>query len=189
MYDFSKSNSKYERQNDLPPDGDYEVVVEKAEVRKPQSEGGQQRISLQLRVRDDVEQPFQNRVIFDNIWPDRENPEEWDGRKIYELIHTGQNVRADGTSDDPNVQTKFDDGEELIQYLNGLHYRVNVRHYVRKSTGDDAIWIHYRPSQANGKTLNPKTSASEPKQTAPGATKGGDWSGLDLPDDDEFLFK
>ena len=63
--------------SDLLKEGEYEVFIEKATIKTLST--GTQKISLQFRVRTDVEQEGKNRVIFEDIWKEKEN------KLIYQL--------------------------------------------------------------------------------------------------------
>lgn len=83
-YKFDKSEAT---SNELLPEGDYECYVEKAEFKATKT-AGRKKISLQIRVRNDVEQECKNRVLFDDIWSDKETNTVYDGKKINRIMGT-----------------------------------------------------------------------------------------------------
>lgn len=52
--------------NDLIPVGDYEVIVRSVEERV--TKNGKQHISIQLSVRNDIDQKYKNKVVFESLW-------------------------------------------------------------------------------------------------------------------------
>ena len=55
----------------LKPEGDYEVIIDSAETKTIQS-SGKQCVSLTYIIRNDVQQPCQNGLIFNSIWKKKE---------------------------------------------------------------------------------------------------------------------
>lgn len=53
--------------NDLIPQGDYEVIVKKAEE-KETKDGSKKYISIQLAVRNDIDQKYKNKIIFECLF-------------------------------------------------------------------------------------------------------------------------
>lgn len=73
---FRTNTSKaQEGGNTLKPEGDYEVIVDTAEVTRTQS--GKDKINVVYVIRNDVEQAYQNGLIFESIWK-KKNPNEDD---------------------------------------------------------------------------------------------------------------
>lgn len=83
-YKFDKNEAA---SNELLPDGDYECYIEKAEFKATKT-AGRKKISLQIRVRSDIEQECKNRVLFDDIWSDKETNTVYDGKKINRIMGT-----------------------------------------------------------------------------------------------------
>ena len=59
----------------LKPEGDYEVIIDTAEVTRTQS--GKEKINIVYVIRNDVQQAYQNGLIFDSIWK-KKSPNEDD---------------------------------------------------------------------------------------------------------------
>ena len=53
--------------SDLIPQGDYEVIVKKAEE-KETKDGSKKYISIQLAVRNDIDQKYKNKIIFESLF-------------------------------------------------------------------------------------------------------------------------
>lgn len=166
MLDYSEERS------DLVPAGSYEATA----ICDGQGTNnfGDEVIRLSWKIREDVQQESKGRLVFDDIGRDKNNPEEYNDRKIYDIIYLGQ-------KGEPGAKLKFDDYDELAQYINGLNMIIDVeikqsnsgRKYNRIKFGG------YHPSQAKGQTLvAPKTAAEAVKAF------GTDGDSLDITDDD-----
>lgn len=67
---FKNNFSKATQNDNLKPEGDYEVLVMKIEERvTPKGKTG---LNLSMVIRNDVEQPYQNGFIFHTLWKRRE---------------------------------------------------------------------------------------------------------------------
>ena len=72
---FRTNTSKaQEGGNSLKPEGDYEVIIGTAEVARTQS--GKDKINIVYVIRNDVQQAYQNGLIFDSIWKKKEPNED-----------------------------------------------------------------------------------------------------------------
>lgn len=72
---FRTNTSKaQEGGNSLKPEGDYEVIIDTAEVTRTQS--GKDKINVVYVIRNDVQQAYQNGLIFDSIWKKKEPNED-----------------------------------------------------------------------------------------------------------------
>jgi hypothetical protein len=72
---FRTNTSKaQEGGNPLKPEGDYEVIIDTAEVTRTQS--GKDKINIVYVIRNDVQQAYQNGLIFDSIWKKKEPNED-----------------------------------------------------------------------------------------------------------------
>lgn len=144
----------FETANDYEPleEGDYEMEIEKAEVKTLPS--GKEKLSFMLRVRSDVEQKGKNRVIFEDIWRERENPEFFNRRRLNQLLGTQK-------LDDGHV---FDDINAIIEFLQGkyliAHVVVKFDDY-RQEDRNSVAW--YKKSEHGVKELG----GSEEPQTSP----------------------
>lgn len=72
---FRTNTSKaQEGGNPLKPEGDYEVIIDTAEVARTQS--GKDKINIVYVIRNDVQQAYQNGLIFDSIWKKKKPNED-----------------------------------------------------------------------------------------------------------------
>ena len=104
----------YENQNDLKEDGDYEVFVEKMEVRILPS--GTEKLFVQYRIRDDVEQKYKNSCLFEDIWHEKDNPNLFNRKRINKLLGT-QDVKEGQVFANINEICNFMLGKKLIVHL------------------------------------------------------------------------
>ena len=58
--------------NDLIPQGDYEVIVKKTEEKETKN-GDKKYISIQLAVRNDIDQKYKNKIIFESLFKGKES--------------------------------------------------------------------------------------------------------------------
>lgn len=106
-YDASDSNG-------LVKENDYEVTIERMEVRTIPS--GKMKLTLMYRIRDDVEQSFKNKCLFEDIWTEKDNPEVFNRKRINQLL---------GTQDVKDGQ-EFADINEVINFLLGANLIIHV---------------------------------------------------------------
>ena len=108
-YEASQKDGEYA----LIKDGEYELSIEKIETKILES--GSKKVAIQFRVREDVEQASQKRVIFEDIWKERETI-YYNRKRLNQLIGT-QKVE-DGKS--------FADIDEIMDMLRGANVRAKI---------------------------------------------------------------
>lgn len=141
------SGYTYEKDNGaLMKDGDYEVKVELIEKKILPS--GKEKLSVRYRVRDDIEQSYKNRCIFEDIWQEKENPHFFNRKRINQLLGT-QNI-AEGTT--------FGSIVDVIDYLTGACLIVHVGTVFNDYSGEDVNTVSYYKSSKN----KPQTIVQEP---------------------------
>lgn len=154
---------EYEKEEfGLIDDGDYEVVL-KAEVRKTK-DGSKDFLNLGFKIREDVDQPFKGRYLFEAAWRDKGNPNLFDFKKINSIIVTQKGL--------PTYQTKFKDMDEVILYLNGLQLLLTVETSFDEYSGQEKNFIakkSFRPSVWNTKVQTQAENAN---------------AGITIPDDE-----
>ena len=135
-YSYTRGESSY----DLIEEGDYEVEIEKASVR--QTPNGKENISVQFRIRSDVEQKFQNRVVFDSIWRDKENPNLFNQKKMFRILDACKDIPDTIEFETVDDYIKLITGEKLIIHVsidddewngqvtqrNGIPYMMPTKH-------------------------------------------------------------
>ena len=113
--------------------GDYEVIL-KAEKRTVQSTG-KTKLALDFKIRDDVDQKFKNKHVFDDAWTDKNNPHWFDLAKLNNLIKSQKGL--------PTYKETFSDVDECIQFLNGLQMIITVTKEFDDYTGEDRNRVKY----------------------------------------------
>ena len=153
---------------DLIPEGDYEVVLSTAEIRET-NDKSKKFISCKYTIRTDVDQASAGRVIFENIWQDRNDPEDFDHKKLQKILLT----------QGPNGKYIFNnDIDLLIQHINGLNMIIHISKKDADEYHSEAYnevkYCSHRPSKAQPKTL----AGSTPTVSV---SANYDFSGEDLP--------
>lgn len=136
-YTFNKSEAV---QNDLVSEGDYEVQIERIE-KKTLPVSGKEKLSVMFRIRSDVEQPNKNRVVFEDIWSEKSNPEFFNRKRINQLMGT-QKI------EDGHV---FDTISDVIDFLDGSYLRIHVAIEFDDYSGRDRNQVKYYMSSKFGK--------------------------------------
>lgn len=108
-YTYQKTNIET-----LMPEGDYEARIENAELKTLPS--GTQKLMITYRIRQDVDQMFQNKVMWEDIWRERANPEVFNRKRINQLLGT-QDLK-DGTV--------FNTINDIISFLKGKTLIIHV---------------------------------------------------------------
>lgn len=124
----------------IEPD-DYETTIS-LEYKKTQA--GDLFINCRFTIREDVDQDFQRRIIFDGIYKSKTTG-EYSPSKINALL------AAINTNED-NPQWDFEDYDDLIQFLNGKNVKITVE--LQKadpnnpsSTDKNVVkYLSYRPT-------------------------------------------
>jgi hypothetical protein len=143
----SAESSSYE----LLKEGEYEVFIEKATIKTTTT--GKQKISLQLRVRSDVEQEAKNRVIFEDIWKERENPNFFNRKRINQLL--GTQHFSDGTA--------FENVEKLLEAITGANLIVKVGIDFDEYYKKDVNYVsYYKTTKAVAKSAGSKADTKKP---------------------------
>jgi hypothetical protein len=151
-YEFSNKD-EYE----LLAEGDYEVVLDTAEIKRT-NDGSKRYIACSFLIRSDVEQQGKGRKVFDNIWQDKENPEQFDHKKLQKLLLV----------QGPTGKYSFADEDEIVQFINGL----NMIIHIEKRDADDyheegynqVKYLSYKPSKAQPKTLGTDNGVAYAKE-------------------------
>lgn len=163
MLDYSE---KRDNGFELIPEGEYECTAECSGEKTTPT--GTELISLSWRIRSDIPQNCQGRLIFDDIYRDKNNPSAYNDRKIYDIIFGGQE------QNDPKSRFKFEDYDDLCQHLNGLNMRISVEINEYNGVKRNRVkFSGYKPSQAKAQVLG-----AQPTSTVVAS------EGLDALDDD-----
>ena len=97
------------------PAGEYDCIL----TMEWKMAGQQKVIGCTYRIRPEIHQQCGGRLLFDTIWPLKENPNEYDPTKINAILSTIEPTRDEKGEIVEAVKTDFDTYDDLIQYLNG----------------------------------------------------------------------
>lgn len=162
----------YESENELKEEGDYEVIVEKMEVRILPS--GTEKLFVQYRIRDDVEQKYKNACLFEDIWHEKENPNLFNRKRINRMLGT-QDVKEGQVFASINNICDFMIGQKLIVHL--------VKQYD-DYRGEEVNSIAYYKRTNFGSKQLPQGGANpqpQPKKEVPSPLQEVEISDDDLP--------
>lgn len=107
---------------ELVPEGFYECIITNAEIR--QTQNGKYKVGFMLTIRNDIQQPCANRVLFLDIWRKREPTEadeQVDGFNFAQLMAVSRAAQI------PSGQS-FESLEQFLQALTGRLLIAEVRH-------------------------------------------------------------
>jgi len=108
---------------DLVAEGEYEFVIDSADKKKSKA-GTSEFLSLKLKIRTDVPQAHQGRILFLTVFKDKDRPEWYDFRTLKTIIQTQKVTYSDGRK----WSVSFETPDDCIQYLIGLKLRASVIH-------------------------------------------------------------
>lgn len=106
------TNETEKKEFDLIEPGDYEFLLN---LEWKKQKNGNTYLNCAYRIRKDVEQKYQGRLVFDAIYRSKNNPQELNPTKIKAILNAI-----------PNARKEFEDYDELIQYLNGVELKATV---------------------------------------------------------------
>lgn len=149
--DFSKAS-----QGGLKPEGDYEVIIVKAEEKVTQN-SGKTFLNLSMVIRNDVQQAYQNGYIFHSLWK-RKDPTEADmqvnGYSFGQIMALGKAAKLPDGKNYAGLEeflrdlidkpvrvhlvhdTYNDKTRESVQYINPTEFP-SVRHVPKKAVTSD----------------------------------------------------
>lgn len=143
--------------------GDYEVVLDKIEIK--QSSNGNEYANLQYKVRNDVDQSFKNRVLFDTLFKEKDKEGRITG--FYNRARITKILKAIFPE---NTPLNFQSAEDIFETMVGHKLIVNVNQRHDDYFGEDRNYIAYfKPTKHGDKTLDTSAVAEvkneSPKQT------------------------
>lgn len=105
--------SKKEDQYSLIAEGEYEVTLE--QITEASTMSGKKKLDIAFRLRNDVEQEHQNRVVYEAIWQEKDT-NYYNRKRLNQLI--GSQEVEDGTT--------FNTVQEIIDLLKGAKLVIKV---------------------------------------------------------------
>lgn len=143
--------------------GDYEVILEKIEIKKALS--GNNYANFTYRVRSDVDQKFKNRIIFDTIFQEKDASGKSNG--FFNRARITKIVKAVYPE---NTPLKFDSIEDIFESIVGKKLVVNVNQRHDDFRDDEVNYVvYFKASQHGDKVL---TSSSDVKNPISESSQG-----------------
>lgn len=142
-------NYTYEKNDfELIADGEYEVIITDCGVKTLST--GSEKLAICYKIRDDVEQGFKGRLVFEDIWHEKENPQVFNRRRINQLLST-QEIK-DGTT--------FENEEALSKFLVGKYLVVVVGKEFNDYLGKDLNRVkYYKDSKHKPQSIDDTSTA------------------------------
>lgn len=136
-YDLTGQDSGF----DLIPKGKYEVIAEKIDIK--QFSTGTEYIHIHFRIRDDIEQEYSNRVIFERIFKEK-GTEIFNRRRLTSLLKA--------CIKEPKLN--YDGIEEILETIVGSKLVINVGQRHDEYWDEDENYVsYYEPTQHGDKLL------------------------------------
>jgi hypothetical protein len=159
--------------SELVPEGQYEIIIQKAEQKETVS--GKRYLGIDLAVRNDIEQPQKNRHIFHSIWQKREPnaaDKAFDG---YSAAQINTLSRVAGLQNGK----KYSNILEWLSDLPGKPALITVRHEVYNGNANARVGA-----------LNPTahTNVCHAWESSAVLSLENDFSFVDLNDDEDLPF-
>jgi hypothetical protein len=117
----------------LIDEGKYEVFIKEALIKT--TINGKEKIAIQFKIRDDVEQKFQNRIVFEDIWKERDT-EFFNRRRLNQLLGTQQ--LEDGQT--------FDSIQDLLEVLKGANLVIKVNKEMDDYKNEEVNTVYFYES-------------------------------------------
>lgn len=139
-------NYQAQKSVSLIENGDYEAVISEMKLRP--SKNNTESLSITYRIRDDVEQEFKNRKVFENIWLGS----DFHQKRISNLLYA---VKA------PKDQS-FNGINEVINYCVGKPLLINVEKKFSEYFNEEVNSIKYvKQTALVNKTLDKNEDSLE----------------------------
>lgn len=171
---FRTNTSKASEGFTLKPEGDYEVVIDKAELAV--TKNGKENISLSYIIRNDVAQGCQNGLIFHSIWKKSDDKQNEDDKSIdgFNFAQLMAVVEAANLPDGKEYAALGDlltelEGKAIKVHL--FHDDFNDKYYekVDRHMPTDFPKIKHKAKNPTTATSKPSAVPAAPNASAPSA--------------------
>lgn len=165
---FRNDFSQATQNNGLKPEGDYEVLIVKAEER--QTKNGKLGLNISMVIRNDVEQGYKNDFIFHTLWNRREPTRadmQVNGYGFGQVMALGKAAQLPDGKDYPDLQA-------FLQDLLGKPVRVHLVHDTYNNTERESVSYidptkypevrHVKKQQVSANTYANQTYANQAPQ-------------------------
>lgn len=112
--------------------GEYEALIESLEVRT--TPNGKNKLTIMFRIRTDVDQAYRNKVMYKDIWEDKEEPDKFNVKQINKLL---------GTQPDIKNGQEFENINKIIDFLTGKALIIHIAIEFDNYRGEDVNTIDY----------------------------------------------
>lgn len=185
---FKTNSSKASEGYTIRPEGDYEVLIESAEIMEFVRYDGTKtaRIAFRYVIRNDVDQKFQNGKIFHNVWKKKEPNEDdlsVDGFNYGQLMAIANAAALPDGQDYPTL-------EDFFAALIDKPIKVHLYHDDYNDKCYEKIDLHMKTDFPQVKH-KPKAPASSAGYAVPAAAQFSNSSGtaaVTAADDDDYPF-
>lgn len=177
---FRNDFSQAQQNSNLKPEGDYEVLIVKAEER--QTKNGKLGLNLSMVIRNDVDQAYKNGYIFHTLWKRREPTaadRQVNGYSFGQVMALGKAAQLPDGKDYPDL-TAF------LQDLIGKPVRVHLVHDTYNNTERESVSCINPTNDPDVRHID-KKQASTDVYASPAATYANQAQpsyAVPLPDDD-----
>lgn len=138
------------------PEGEYEVFIEKAELGS-NKDNTNHCISLQYRLRDDVEQQYKRFVVFERLWQNKET-KQFNTDRLHRLLSCATSI------EDGKV---FNSLQEVLDTLKGAKLIINVKVEHDDYNDVDKNFVYfYKKSKHLPQSLDQVASTTNTKEVA-----------------------
>lgn len=178
---FKTDTNKAAEGNTLKPEGDYEVIILKAE--KATTPNGKEKIAVRYVIRNDVDQKFKNGLIFDDIWKKREPNEDdlsVDGFNYGQLMALASAARLPDGKEYENL-------DAFLAELTGKPLKVHLYHDDYNDKYYEKVNKRYPTDFSDVKHVQKMSSPNSTSYAAPPAANFAAQTTA-AADDDEYPF-
>lgn len=120
--------------------GEYEALIESLEVRT--TPNGKNKLTVKFRIRTDVEQAYRNKIMYKDIWEDKEEPDKFNVKQINKLL---------GTQPDIQNGQEFENINKIIDFLTGKPLIIHIAIEFDNYRGEDVNTVdYYKKSKVGG---------------------------------------
>lgn len=172
----------------IKPEGDYEVIITKAEERTTKS--GSTGLNLSMVIRNDVEQKFKNGYIFHTLWKRREPTAadmQVNGYGFSQIMALGKAARLPDGKDYPDLAAFLADVVRKPVRVHLVHEEYKGEQQERVSWLEPTRYPDVKHIMKKKPDVNPDSYAAKPADTYANQT-GAHSEAPALPLDDDLPF-
>ena len=189
---FRNDFSQATQNNGLKPEGDYEVLIVKAEER--QTKNGKLGLNISMVIRNDVEQSYQNGYIFHTLWKRREPTAadmQVNGYGFGQVMALGKAAKLPDGKDYPNLEAFLADlvGKPVLVTLKHEDYNGQKQervHYLVPSEFPEVRHVMKTTASPSAYAAQQQTQYAQPQNAYAAADRIGQYTQMPLDQDLPF---